>query len=80
MVRPSLAALALAAATTAAASDATYWWRYPKMDAENEDIEQLPCAHDCTLDQLETACAANSACVAFNTNGESPPRGGGGWW
>ena len=47
----------------------TYWWLYKNMDAENEDLRQLPCAHACTLAELESACDADAACVAFNTNG-----------
>ena len=45
----------------------TYWWYYQGYDAENEDISQLPCKASCTIAELETACAADAACVAFNT-------------
>lgn len=67
MAPSARAVLALVGATTASA--ATFWWRYPNQDAENEDLRQLPCAHSCTLDELETACGADAACVAFNTHG-----------
>jgi hypothetical protein len=53
----------------ALATDQTYWWKYAGMDAESEDIKQLPCAASCTLDELETACSADANCVAFNTHG-----------
>lgn len=62
------ATLALAA-VAAAAAQSTFWWRYPNMDAENEDIKQLPCGHSCTIAELEAACAALPACVAFNSHG-----------
>jgi hexosaminidase len=46
-----------------------YYWRYPSTDAENEDIRCLPCGAGCTLAELEAACTADAACVAFNTHG-----------
>ena len=49
--------------------DGYYWWYYPNSDAESEDIRQLPCAHACTIAELASACAADNACVAFNSNG-----------
>jgi len=49
--------------------DNYYWWYYPSMDAENEDLRQLPCQHSCTIKELTDACAADTACVAFNSNG-----------
>ena len=62
----SLLALAGLAAALAAP---TYWWKYANMDAESEDIRQLPCAQQCTLAELEAACLAEPACVAFNRHG-----------
>jgi hypothetical protein len=47
----------------------TYWWRYPKTDAEKLDIKQLPCGSSCTLAELESACLSTAGCVAFNTDG-----------
>ena len=64
-----LLALAGAAAVLGAKSSQTFWWIYPGFDAESEDIRQLPCKADCTIDELETACAADATCVAFNTHG-----------
>ena len=46
-----------------------YYWRYASTDAENEDIRELPCGAQCTLAELEAACTADAACVAFNTHG-----------
>ena len=65
----ALRALALAATVAAAAAQPPYYWRYPSTDAENEDIRNLPCGAKCTLAELEAACTADAACVAFNTHG-----------
>ena len=65
----SRVALCALAATAAPALGQTYWWLYPGFDAESEDIRQLPCKASCTLAELEDACGADAACVAFNTHG-----------
>jgi len=51
------------------AASQTYWWRYNNTDAENEDIRQLPCQHNCAISDLEAACSAEPTCVAFNSHG-----------
>ena len=47
-----------------------YYWRYASTDAENEDIRHETCGSaPCTIAQLEAACTALPACVAFNSHG-----------
>ena len=66
-----LAALLTAAAHAAAGAAPPYYWRYASTDAENEDIRHETCgsAVPCTIAQLEAACTALPACVAFNSHG-----------
>ncbi|KAA0152983.1 hypothetical protein FNF29_03505 [Cafeteria roenbergensis] len=58
-------AILLAAAASAAAADTSYFWYEPNMDAPKQDLRW----EGGDLASLRRACAADSACLGFNTDG-----------